>query len=107
MTENRDDFSFSPGENDRIYKEYMDDIIHQDHIGEYKRETIKIQFDKTSAEVNKTDSKFEENNHISKVDLNELGYNTHNLRYGDHGEKIFYGCKIIENKKVFTLRSQF
>ena len=42
MVDNREDFAFSPGQNDEIYNKYMDEIIHQDHIGEYKREIIKI-----------------------------------------------------------------
>jgi hypothetical protein len=29
------------------------------------------------------------------------------IRGGERPEKIFYGCKLIDCKKVFTVRSQF
>lgn len=81
--------------------------MHQDHIGEYKSEYIKIQFDKTSAWVQHNRSNYDENRDIKKIDLNELGYRTHILREGQFTERIFYGCKLIDSKKVFTVRSQF
>lgn len=41
------------------------------------------------------------------MDLNRLGYQAHVIRGGQKPEKIFYGCKLIDCKKVFTLRSQY
>jgi hypothetical protein len=38
--------------------------------------------------------------------LNELGYRTHILREGKYMEKMFYGVKLIDFKKVFTIRTQ-
>ena len=38
--------------------------------------------------------------------MNELGYRTHILREGKHMEKLFYGVKLIDFKKVFTIRTQ-
>ena len=49
---------------------------------------------------------FQENREIKKIDLNELGYRTHILREGKHMEKLFYGVKLIDFKKVFTIRTQ-
>lgn len=48
--------------------------MHQDSIGEYKSEFIKIQFDKTSAEVLPSMANLGQGQEIRKVDLNELGY---------------------------------
>lgn len=44
--------------------------IHQDKIGEYKSEYMKIQFDKTSAEVHHNKERYDENLEIKKIDLN-------------------------------------
>ena len=44
---------------------------------------------------------------MNKVDLNRLGYKTHILREGEYMEKVFYGCKLIDSKKVFTVRNQY
>jgi len=50
------------------------DIIHEDNIGEYKSEFIKIQFDKTSAEVMQHIENLDSTQDIKRVDLNELGF---------------------------------
>ena len=76
--------------------------IHCDSIGEYKSEYIKIQFDAAQ-----TESKFAVCKEIKKIDLNEHGYRTHILREGRFMEKVFYGVRLIDFKKVFTIRSQF
>jgi len=81
--------------------------IHNDRIGEYQSEYMKIQFDKTSAEVHHNRALFDENKEIAKIDLNRLGYQAHVIRDGANTEKIFYGCKLIDCKKVFTVRSQY
>lgn len=81
--------------------------IHSDSIGEYKSEYIKISFDTTSLEFDYNRSKFNENKDIKKIDLNEHGYRTHILREGRYMEKLFYGVKLIDFKKVFTIRTQF
>ena len=81
--------------------------IHSDQIGEYKSEYIRVKFDKTSAELPVSRELYDENKEIKQVDLNELGYNVHILREGQYREKIFYGSKIIDSKKVFTVRSQY
>lgn len=81
--------------------------IHNDRIGEYKSEFMKIQFDKTSADVYHNRSLFDDNKDIPKIDLNRLGYRAHVIRDGPNTEKIFYGCKLIDCKKVFTVRSQY
>jgi len=81
--------------------------IHRDQVGEYKSEYIRVKFDKTSAELQVNRELFDDNKEIKQVDLNELGYSVHMLRDGQHREKIFYGCKIIDSKKVFTVRSQY
>jgi len=74
-------------------------------VGEYKSEHIRVMFDKTSAEVGYNTEQFEENREIKQVDLSELGYRVHVVREGAQSEKVFYGCKIIDSKKVFTVRS--
>lgn len=81
--------------------------IHSDSIGEYKSEYIKISFDTTSLEFDYNRSKFNDNKDIKKIDLNEHGYRTHILREGRYMEKLFYGVKLIDFKKVFTIRTQF
>ena len=48
---------------------------------------------------------FKEFKEIKKIDLSELGYRTHILRDGPHMEKLFYGVKMIDFKKVFTIRT--
>jgi len=80
--------------------------IHSDSIGEYKSEFIKIQFDARSLDTMLSQENFQENREIKKIDLNELGYRTHILREGKHMEKLFYGVKLIDFKKVFTIRTQ-
>lgn len=80
--------------------------IHSDSIGEYKSEFIKIQFDARSLDTKLSQENFQENREIKKIDLNELGYRTHILREGKHMEKLFYGVKLIDFKKVFTIRTQ-
>jgi len=85
----------------------IDERIHSDHIGEYKSELVKILFDPQSLEIVLQGDAYGENREIKKVDLNQLGYNIHLLREGPNAEKIFYGCKLIDSKKVFTVRSQF
>ena len=85
----------------------MDERIHSDHIGEYKSELVKIVFDQQAVEIVLQGDAHGENREIKKVDLNQLGYNIHLLREGPNMEKIFYGCKLIDSKKVFTVRSQF
>jgi hypothetical protein len=39
--------------------------------------------------------------------LSELGYKTHILREGVNFEKLFYGVKMIDFKKVFTIRTRY
>ena len=56
------------------YRSRSADIIHEDNIGEYKSEFIKIQFDKTSAEVMQHIENLDSTQDIKRVDLNELGY---------------------------------
>ena len=41
-----------------------DELIHYDHIGEYKSEYVKIKFDKTSAELSLNRELFEDNKEI-------------------------------------------
>jgi hypothetical protein len=48
---------------------------------------------------------FSTNQEIKKIDLNELGYQEHLIGEGKYQDIIYYGCKIIDTKKVFTLRS--
>jgi len=86
---------------------FNDETTHQDHIGEYKSEYIKVQFDKTSAEVLPHIENLAHSQEIKKVDLNELRYAEHIIGEGKYTEKIYYGCKIIDCKKVFTLRNQY
>jgi len=81
--------------------------IHSDAIGEYKSEYIKISFDTASLEFDYNRNKFNENKDIKKIDLNEHGYRAHILREGRYMEKVFYGVKLIDFKKVFTIRTQF
>ena len=50
---------------------------------------------------------FREYKEIKKIDLSELGYRTHILREGPCMEKLFYGVKMIDFKKVFTIRTQY
>ncbi len=78
-----------------------------DSIGEYKSEFIKIVFDEKSLEPKLYNRNFLENREIKKIDLNELGYRTHILREGECLEKLFYGVKLIDFKKVFTIRTQY
>ena len=84
-----------------VFDGYMErNNIHSDTIGEYKSEFIKIQFEDGSQE------NFKENREIKKIDLNELfAYRTHILREGKYMEKVFYAVKLIDFKKVFTLRT--
>lgn len=81
--------------------------MHVDSIGEYKAEFMKISFDKTTAEVSYHRERYDEHQEIRKIDLNKLGYQSHVLRQGEYSEKVFYGCKLIDNKKVFTVRSKY
>ena len=81
--------------------------IHQDYLGEYKNEYVRICFEPDSAQVKVNKELYDENLEIRKVDLNETGFYSHVLREGKLLEKVFYGCKIIDSKKVFTVRSQF
>ena len=83
------------------------DSIHSDRIGEYQSEKVKICFDKTSAEVKYQRELYDENQDIKQADLNKLGYKVHLLRPGPYAERVLYGCKRIDCKKVFTVRSQF
>ena len=83
------------------------DNIHMDTIGEYKSEYIKIQFDSESNQVQSQRQYFQENREIKKIDLNELGYRAHILRDGHFMEKVFYGVKIVDFKKVFTIRTKY
>jgi hypothetical protein len=74
----------------------IEERIHNDHVGEYKSELIKIIFDKDSLEVAKKKDEKDEFLEIKKIDLNQLGYNIHLLNEGPNSEKLFYGCKLIE-----------
>lgn len=86
---------------------FLDDRLHSDFIGEYKSEYIKIYFDETTSPFQLPTEDFDENREMNKVDLNKLGYRTHILREGAFMEKVFYGCKLIDSKKVFTVRNQY
>lgn len=83
----------------------VEEKVHQDHVGEYKSELVKILFEQTGQEVAKKNDQSDEHLEIKKVDLNQLGYNIHLLREGANEEKVFYGCKLIDSKKVFTVRT--
>ena len=85
----------------------LEDRLHNDFIGEYKSEYVKVYFDKTTSPIKVSSEIFDENREMNKVDLNKLGYKTHILREGDYMEKVFYGCKLIDSKKVFTVRNQY
>lgn len=91
----------------KVNPEQGEDVIHSDRIGEYKSEKVRISFDRTSAETDYMADQLQENHDIRSVDLNQLGYRVHLLREGHLAEKVFYGCKIIDCKKVFTVRSQY
>lgn len=102
-----EDFAFGGG-GGAVYPAPSSDSqgnIHSDSIGEYKSEYIKISFDTESLEFDYNRSKFNENKDIKKIDLNEHGYRTHILREGRYMEKLFYGVKLIDFKKVFTIRT--
>ena len=79
--------------------------IHFDSIGEYKSEYIKIQFVGNKPEVDFKSEKFQTCRDINLIDLNEHGYRSHILREGRYMEKVFYGARLIDSKKVFTIRS--
>lgn len=85
----------------------LDTDVHNDTIGEYKSEYIKIQFETSSSEVTHNLAKFGIARDIKKIDLNENGYRSHILREGQYMEKVFYGVRLIDFKKVFTVRSQY
>lgn len=84
-----------------------EDNIHMDSIGEYKSEYIKVSFESTSTEVKHNINHFEVAKDIKKIDLNENGYRAHIVREGKYMEKVFYGVRLIDFKKVFTVRSQY
>lgn len=81
--------------------------IHSDSIGEYKSEYIKVSFDAESFQVKHNKDRFTVCKDIKKIDLNEHGYKTHILREGKYMEKLFFGVRLINFKKVLTIRSQF
>lgn len=81
--------------------------IHLDTIGEYKSEYVKIQFEVDAKETVKNERNFQENKEIKKIDLNELGLKMHTLREGKFYEQLYYGVKLVDFKKVFTIRTQF
>jgi hypothetical protein len=91
----------------QVNPEQAGDKVHWDRIGEYKSEKVAISFDAGSAEIKGRQPSVEVNRDIRDVDLNKLGYQAHVLRQGAQGETLFYGCKTIDCKKVFTVRSQY
>jgi len=105
----QNEYGHSPltADEDENRQKEIEKYIHSDNIGEYKSEFVKITFDKTSSKVKNIDPALNENRDIKKIDLNQLGMFTHILRQGEYEEKVFYGCKIIESKKVFTIRTQY
>ena len=76
-------------------------------MGEYKSEYIKIQFETATNIVTHNLELFKTAKEIKKIDLNENGYRSHILREGKYMEKIFYGVRLIDFKKVLSVRTQY
>ena len=58
-------------------------------------------------EVQEAKECFKENREIKKIDLNQIGMKTHILREGKYIEQLFYGVRLVDFKKVLTIRTQF
>ncbi len=58
-------------------------------------------------EVQENAECFKENREIKKIDLNKIEMKSHILREGKYIESLFYGVKLIDFKKVLTIRTQF
>ena len=56
--------------------------IHEDRIGEYQAEFVRVRFDETSIEVQENFDEFRTNKEIKKIDLNRVGLKSHILREG-------------------------